>query len=94
MKTKEKVLIGLVAMTLIALCIVVLFIPLISSFDDTNKYHVEKHVVSKGETAWDIYQASCPGTDWNGWCSWVETHNNIDLDVIYPGDIILIPVKN
>ncbi|MBO7732364.1 MAG: hypothetical protein J6S67_07420 [Methanobrevibacter sp.] len=94
MKRKEKILIGLVAIALMALCIVVLFIPLTSSFDDANKYHIEKHVVSQGETAWDIYQATCPGTDWNAWCAWVGAHNEINLELIYPGDIINVPVKN
>lgn len=94
MSEKETGIVGIIAFIVVLIIAFVLCINMpTNSFENTEKYKTTRHCVYKGESAWDIYKETCPNTNWNEWCSYVSKINDkINLETIYPGDILLIPI--
>jgi cell division protein YceG involved in septum cleavage len=64
-----------------------------------NAFHQDEYLkvtVSEGDSLWKIAdEYSADGSISNGeFVQWVQRHNNIDGDQIFPGEKIFIPVSN
>lgn len=52
--------------------------------------------ISEGESLWELSEKYSSGHEFssNEFIKWVEKNNGISGDRIYPGEVIVIPVKN
>ena len=94
--TKETIGGALVTILFIVAIVVMIFkaIDVWSPTDFHKDFKIEEYYVCRGDTAWDIYTSTCSNVDWNEWCDFVRTENNLssigDLQV---GQMLLIPCK-
>ncbi|MGG5253685.1 cell division suppressor protein YneA [Neobacillus sp. SM06] len=65
----------------------------------SNSFHKENYVnitIAEGDSLWKIAKEYSQTSSFSHdqFISWVKKHNQIEGDLIYPGEKIAIPVKN